>query len=201
MVLKMPGKCQCVRSLPATVVTSTVWLEQLLALVPFLVLIATMASPTAAQVPDIGVRIQPLTETDAAHPGTSARVALQMGLNPGFHVNSDTPLDDLLIPTALTLDVPEGFALGGVAYPEAILLEQVGAEEPLAVFEEEFLIGAVLELNASLQPGTYTVPGTLRYQACNDRMCFNPTNAAVQFEVAVAPPEQALNTILSLIHI
>ena len=195
MVLKMPGKCQCVRSLPATVVSSAVWLGQRLALVPFLVLIATMASPTAAQVPDIGVRIQPLTETDAAHPGTSARVALQMGLNPGFHVNSDTPLDDLLIPTALTLDVPEGFTLGGVAYPEAILLEQVGAEEPLAVFEEEFLIGAVLELNASLRPGTYTVPGTLRYQACNDRMCFNPTNAAVQFEVAVAPPEQTLNTI------
>ena len=141
------------------------------------------------------VLIHPVGETDAVHADTTARVGLEITLDPGYHVNSDTPLDDLLIPTVLRLDPPDGFTLDGVAFPEAILLEQVGVEEPLAVFEEEFTIGAALRVDASLAPGTYAVPGTLRYQACNDRMCFNPTNAPVRFDVTVAPDGQPLTTV------
>ena len=141
------------------------------------------------------VAIHPVGETDAVHADTTARVGLEVALDPGYHVNSNAPLDDLLIPTVLRLDPPDGFALEGVAFPEAILLDQVGVEEPLAVFEEEFVIGAALRVDASLTPGTYAVPGTLRYQACNDRMCFNPTNAAVRFDVTVAPGSQPLATV------
>lgn len=141
------------------------------------------------------VAIHPVGETDAVHADTTARVGLEVALDPGYHVNSNAPLDDLLIPTVLRLDPPDGFALEGVAFPEAILLDQVGVDEPLAVFEEEFVIGAALRVDASLAPGDYTVPGTLRYQACNDRMCFNPTNAAVRFDVTVAPGSQPLATV------
>ena len=156
-----------------------------------LVLLCGLANPAAAQPPD--VVINPVVETDAVHPGTTAHVALEVTLDPGYHVNSNTPLDDLLIPTVLTLDPPAGMSLEGVAFPEAILLEQVGVAEPLAVFEEEFLIGAALTVDAALAPGAYAIPGTLRYQACNDRMCFNPTNAQVRFDLTVAPVTQALS--------
>ena len=152
-----------------------------------------LAASGLAQPPT--VLIDPASETDAVHAGTTARVGLDIALDPGYHVNSDAPLDDLLIPTVLRLDPPEGFTLEGVAFPEAILLEQVGVEEPLAVFEEKFTIGAALRVDASLAPGAYTIPGTLRYQACNDRMCFNPTNEPVEFAVTVAPDGQPLATV------
>ena len=152
-----------------------------------------MATPVVAQPPQ--VTIHPVVETDGAHPDTTARLGLEVTLDPGFHVNSNTPLDDLLIPTVLTLDPPDGFVLAGVAFPDAILLEQVGAEDPLAVFEEEFLIGATLRVDGSLAPGIYAIPGTLRYQACNDRMCFNPTNAQIQFDLRVVPDTQTLSTV------
>ncbi len=156
-----------------------------------LLLLCGLTSPAAAQPPE--VRISAVAETDAAHSGVTARVALEVTLDPGFHVNSDTPLDDFLIPTVLTVNPPDGISLDGVAFPEAILLQQGGDE--LAVFEEEFLIGATLSLDAALPPGSYVVPGTLRYQACNDRMCFTPENAQVQFELTVAPSTQALNIV------
>ena len=156
-------------------------------------LLSGLAASGLAQPPT--VLIDEVTETDAVHAGTTARVGLDVILDPGYHVNSDAPLDDLLIPTVLRLDPPEGFTLEGVAFPEAILLEQVGVDEPLAVFEEEFTIGAALRVDASLAPGAYTVPGTLRYQACNDRMCFNPTNADVAFAVTVAPDGRPLTTV------
>ena len=161
---------------------------------PFLTLILSgLAASGLAQPPQVS--IHPVGETDAVHADTTARVGLEITLDPGYHVNSDTPLDDLLIPTVLRLEPPDGFTLEGVAFPDAILLEQVGAEEPLAVFEEEFTIGAALRVDASLAPGAYAVPGTLRYQACNDRMCFNPTNAPIRFDVTVAPDGQALATV------
>jgi cytochrome c biogenesis protein CcdA/thiol-disulfide isomerase/thioredoxin len=156
-----------------------------------LFLLCGLTSPAAAQPPE--VRISAVAETDAAHSGATARVALEVTLDPGFHVNSDTPLDDFLIPTVLTVDPPDGISLDGVAFPEAILLQQGGDE--LAVFEEEFLIGATLTVDAALLPGSYVVPGTLRYQACNDRMCFTPENAQIQFELTVAPSTQTLNVI------
>ncbi len=161
---------------------------------PVLALILSgVAASASAQPPT--VLIDPVNETDAVHADSTARVGLDIALDPGYHVNSDAPLDDLLIPTVLRLDPPEGFTLEGVAFPEAILLEQVGVEEPLAVFEEEFTIGAALRVDAAVAPGTYAVPGTLRYQACNDRMCFNPTNEPVEFEVTVAPDDRALTTV------
>lgn len=154
-----------------------------------------LAGPAAALAQPPRVAIRPVGETDAVHADTTARVGLEIALDPGYHVNSNTPLDDLLIPTSLRLDPPDGFTLEGVAFPEAILLEQQGVEEPLAVFEEEFVIGAALRVDAALAPGTYAVPGTLRYQACNDRMCFNPTNAPVRFDVTVAPDGRPLTTV------
>ena len=160
---------------------------------PAVLLLLGLANPAAAQPPTVA--ISPVVETDAVHPGTTARMALEVTLDPGYHVNSNTPLDDLLIPTVLTLDLPAGVSLESVAFPEAILLEQVGAEQPLAVFEEEFRIGAALRVDASLAPGSYAVPGTLRYQACNERMCFNPTNAPIEFNVTVAPTTQALTAV------
>ena len=159
--------------------------------VPVLVLLAGVTSPIAAQPPDVA--IDPVVETNAVHPGSTAHVALAVTLDPGFHVNSNTPLDDFLIPTVLTLDPPAGISLDALAFPEAILLDQNG--EKLAVFEEEFLVGAALALDAALAPGSYTVPGTLRYQACNDRMCFTPKNASIQFDLTVVSPTVALITV------
>ena len=158
-----------------------------------LVLLSGLTIPIAAQPPDVA--INPVVETDAVHPGTTAHVALAVTLDPGFHVNSNTPLDEFLIPTVLTVDPPDGISLERVAFPEAILLEQLGAEQPLAVFEEEFLIGAALSLDAALLPGSYAVPGTLRYQACNDRMCFTPMRVPIRFDLTVAPATQVLSTV------
>ncbi|MEE8130735.1 MAG: protein-disulfide reductase DsbD domain-containing protein, partial [Vicinamibacterales bacterium] len=167
---------------------STICLRGCLAATSALVLLGGLTSPAAAQPPD--VTISEIAETDVVHSGTTARVALEVALDPGFHVNSNTPLDEFLIPTVLTLDPPAGISLEALAFPEAILLEQLGAEQPLAVFEEKFLIGAALTLDRALSPGSYAVPGTLRYQACNDRMCFNPTNVSIQFDLTVASATQ-----------
>ena len=150
---------------------------------------------TGAQPMRISLDLTDVTETDAAHAGTTYRVALEAQLEPrgtGLHVNSNEPLESFLIPTVLTLEPPDGIALDGLAWPTPILLEQQGAEQPLAVFEEHFVIGAALRLADDLEPGIYPVGGSLRYQACDDRMCYLPTRVPVSFDVTVAPASREL---------
>ena len=60
------------------------------------------------------------------------------------------------------------------------------------MFEEHFVIGAALRLADDLEPGIYPVGGSLRYQACDDRMCYLPTRVPVSFDVTVAPASREL---------
>ncbi len=122
--------------------------------------------------------ITPRVEADRAAPGTDVRVALQIRLPEGLHVNSNMPRDPSLIPVVLTVDPPAGVSIAEIVYPEATDLVQQGAEQPLAVYEREFAIGVVLRMAGSLPAGDLVVPARLRYQACDERVCYIPATAS-----------------------
>src|SRR2546426_8891615 len=50
------------------------------------------------------VEARVVTATEAAHPGTSVKVAVVAEIAPGFHINDHKPTLDYLIPTELKLD-------------------------------------------------------------------------------------------------
>ena len=147
-----------------------------------LALLALWPGSVHAQPPS-PISVTTVAEADGAHAGARYRVAVQAKLDAGFHVNSNEPLEDGLIPTELSLDPPEGIHFESIAWPESFLFEVAG--EPLAVFEEEFLIGASLALDPGLEVGDYIVPGRLRYQACDNTICYFPTTATLEFHLAV----------------
>jgi thiol:disulfide interchange protein len=126
-----------------------------------------------AQLRGIRAALSPVVES-AGHGGSTVRTALRVSLPEQFHVQSDVPRDPTLIPTVLTVDPPPGVSVVEIVYPEASDFEQIGQAEPLAVFEHEFDIGVVLALDTDVAPGRVDVPGHLRYQACDDRVCFAP---------------------------
>ena len=157
---------------------------------------AALGAPhdAAAQPGRISIEIDTVAEADVAHAGNTHRVALDARLRPagsGLHVNSNEPLEDFLIPTVLTVEPPAGITVEGLAWPEPIMLEQQGAEKPLAVYEETFAIGVALAVDAAVAPGDYDVPASLRYQACDERMCYIPATERIAFQVRVAPGDQA----------
>jgi len=156
----------------------------------FACLFAILPTATAAQPGRISIELSTAKEVDVAPAGSTHRVALDATLQPqgnGLHVNSNEPLEDFLIPTVLTLDPPDGIALEAVAWPTPIMLEQQGSENPLAVFEETFVIGAAFTVASDLDAGNYSIPGSLRYQACDERMCYIPTTASLEFQLTVGP--------------
>lgn len=139
-------------------------------------LLAQPGRPTA--------EVTPIAESRAVHAGTSVRLALQVALPDGVHVQANRPRDPLLIPTVLTLEPSAGVTLVDTAYPAATEFKVTGQSEALVVFEQRFVIGAKVAL-ASTVPETLIINGRLRYQACNASTCFAPTTQPVRWTLPV----------------
>ena len=131
--------------------------------------------------------LTPMLERDGVASGRTARAALEVALPEGLHVQSNKPRDPLLIPTVLTFDAPEGVTVREIVFPAAVDFKQAGVDQPLAVFERVFAIGVQFDLASSVPKGEVLVPARLRYQACNDTVCFAPRNAVTEWTLRVVP--------------
>ena len=130
--------------------------------------------------------VTPAILTPRATPGGTVVVALKVRLPKDVHVQADRPRDPSLIPTTLTVDVPPGVTVEKISYPIATEFAQAGRADALLVFGPEFEIRVRLALAASIGPGEVRVPARLRYQACNDTMCFPPARAEAHWLLQVA---------------
>ena len=146
----------------------------------------------AAQPGRIQVDVEPIVETDGVHAGTSPRAVVQVRLQQGFHVNSNEPLEQYLIPTSLEFVPLSGVNVSGLSYPEPIHLVTGGSETPLAVFENEFSIGVAVDLDPALANGEHVLLGQLNYQACDDKVCYRPDKLPVQVALNVLGADQTL---------
>jgi hypothetical protein len=123
--------------------------------------------------------VELLTDAIQVEAGKRQDVELRFRVEPGFHINSHTPKDELLIPTVLRIDAGavreshEVYPLGS-AYRLA-----VGAGETLDVYQGEFRIG----LQVVVPRGMSTMEGMLRYQACDNASCFPPRTLAVKIAI------------------
>ena len=154
------------------------------ALVATVVLLLVAPQIAVAQLRGVKAELLPLVESNAAA-GAPVRAALHVRIPDRFHVQSDAPRDPTLIPTVLTIDAPEGIKVREVVFPQATEFAQIGQAQPLLVFEHEFAIGVQFDVAPTLAPGRIDVPGSLRYQACDDRLCYAPVTADVLWTLTV----------------
>jgi len=118
--------------------------------------------------------------------GTTTTVSLNFHVAPGFHINSNKPAAEYLIPTTLKLDVPTDIVVGKTTYPPGEEMSFAFApDEKLSVYSGDFTLGVSVRPLASVLPSKYEFHGNLRYQACDNAACYPPKNLPVRFEVKV----------------
>lgn len=147
-----------------------------------------LALPLAAQwnpptAPTVNVtRVAPVTVAA----GKSAQVPIRFTLTKGFHINSNLPRSELLIPTVLTLKPPTPEVSLEISYPKGEDLSfEFAPKEKLNVYTGEFVLNIHVKAARTAAAGTHKVAGDLRYQACSDRACFPPKNIPVAFDLVV----------------
>jgi len=120
------------------------------------------------------------------HPGRSTDLELDFRIGTEFHINSNKPRADYLIPTVLKLTPAPPITLGDVKYPPGEDMSFAFApNEKLSVYSGDFAINALLKCAPRATPGTYPLKGELRFQACDHSACYPPRSIPVQFQVTV----------------
>lgn len=114
--------------------------------------------------------------------GDVATAALKVVTLPGFHVNSDKPGGEYTVPLQLTWE-PGPLKPRLIHYPQSEKLK-VG-NETLNVLSGTFTVQTEFLAPANTPPGAAVITGKLRYQACNNLMCFRPSVTEVRLPVLV----------------
>jgi hypothetical protein len=111
--------------------------------------------------------------------GKPAIVELRFRVEQGFHVNSHTPKDELLIPTVLKLEDAAGVKVLTQEYPKGAPFKLPGDGQTLDVYQGEFRV----RLQVVVPRGQSVLKGALRYQACDSAACFPPRTLVVDVPI------------------
>jgi thiol:disulfide interchange protein DsbD len=109
--------------------------------------------------------------------GKTVEGSLVVRIRPGYHINSNKPAEQYLIPTKLTWNTAG--VETEVTYPESELFMSEFSTEAMLVFSGEIEFKTKFKAPAKLPTGLTELAGTLRYQACTDKACLAPTSLDV----------------------
>lgn len=115
----------------------------------------------------------------SGHRGGAVQATIPVSVQPGYHVNSNKPTLEYLIPLKLTWTATGALESGEIAYPKANLEKYEFEEKPLSVYTGNFDITAHFKVAANATAGPGAAAGKLRYQACSNKACYPPKTVDV----------------------
>lgn len=113
--------------------------------------------------------------------GVPGRASIVLNIPGGLHTNSYRPSSENLIPTRVTV-TGGGVKIGPVSYPRGKNKKfsfQDENDAPLNVYERRAAFGFNVTVPANFKGNTVKVRAVVRYQACNDEVCFAPKSQEV----------------------
>jgi thiol:disulfide interchange protein DsbD len=127
--------------------------------------------------------------------GDTVAAAVVMNIDEGWHVNAHEPTLDYLIGTELNINDQTGLTVSEIQYPKSERFSFAFAGEPLDVYHGSAPIFVTLKASSKLEPGTYTLDGSLRVQACDDKSCLPPSTIDISIPVDVAAANTGFQSI------
>jgi hypothetical protein len=127
-----------------------------------------------------------LTFTTATAPVVKAGQTLKLFVDvtprPKMHVYAPGAKD--YIPIVLELN-SAGVRAGKLTYPASQDLYFEPTKEHVPVFQSAFRLTQDVLVSAAAKPGTLIITGVLKYQACDETICYNPVTEPVAWTVTV----------------
>jgi len=121
----------------------------------------------------------------AVHPGEAVKVAVVLKIEKGWHINSDDPGDEFMFPSSLAFEEAAEFSIQAVAFPKPKAATFEYSDFELRVYEDEAVIGAIIQIAGDLKPGSFKLSGAFKYQACDNKSCIMPQDLLFEIPVEV----------------
>jgi DsbC/DsbD-like thiol-disulfide interchange protein len=180
----MPGSAHAARALftSAIVIASAAWLA---AALPADQGPAAQSQPALSTDPT-RADTRHLTLTTSASSRSvraGARISLFVDITPKPKMHVYSPKQEDVIPVALKLDLPAGVQVGATKYPKPEQYFFAPLKETQLVYSKPFRLTQEIVVNSP--PPSLTIKGTLRYQACDEAICYLPQTIPVSWTIAV----------------
>lgn len=127
--------------------------------------------------------------------GDTVAAAVVMNIEEGWHVNAHKPTLDYLIGTELKIGNQAGLTVTGIQYPKSERFSFAFAGEPLDVYHGSAPVFVTLRAPPELEPGSYSLKGSLRVQACDDKSCLPPSTIDISIPVKVVAANTGFKSI------
>lgn len=135
------------------------------------------------------LNVQWMCSHDRIASGDSFKLAFLPVLAPGFHVYA--PGEERMTPFKVELILPEGIELrGALQYPRPDKKRDPFLEVDVLQYQGDIPMSAlVLQANDALPLGEAVLKAKLSYQACNDVLCYPPTQKTIELPMQVVSKE------------
>ncbi len=160
-------------------------MKHLLALFSLVALAATPA--------DNHINVSAVLSVDKLAPGAAFRVAVIVEMAEPWHVQANPAALPELIPTVLTLESSDAVQFGAITYPKGRPETVTWAEQPVALYAGKTIIFAEGKVRDNAPAGPVTLTGSLRYQACDDQVCYAPKSVPVTIVTEIAAQSRPAN--------
>ncbi len=147
-------------------------------------LLSSALASAQLEVPKV-VTARAVLSKSAVHAGETVKIAVVLKIEKGWHINSDDPGDEFLFPSSLALDEVAGFEVKALAFPKPKQAKFEYSDFELRVYEDEAVVGALLQVAESVKAGAYSLTGVFKYQACNNTSCIMPQDLRLEIPVEV----------------
>ncbi len=148
----------------------------------------------AAPAPEPNIGVKGYYSNDKAQRGRIVRAAIVIEIPSGYHVNANRPLGKYAIPTTVKIEAPKGVTVGPISFPRAIIRKLKAVNnESLAVYEGRAILRFNVTVPANYSDGWMNLKAKLRYQSCNDEVCFPPKNQDIDIGISVVGPNDRVH--------
>lgn len=117
-------------------------------------------------------------------PGETVEAKISFTVEKEFHVQAN-PAPKPYIQTELNVEENFGVKSGNAKYPAGKPYRLQGSNKDISVYDGTVDITLPLTAATEAKAGKYELKAHLKYQACNEKFCFFPTNAAISIPVVV----------------
>jgi thiol:disulfide interchange protein DsbD len=148
-----------------------------------LILIFTFLQPVLGQKTEYITAEGYLNKTSYKASDT-VKIALKINVKDGYHINSYRVNDPTLIKTTVTSGSDE-FEIAGTYFPPDGTYKFSFSNEEVRVYEGEQYFGVTVVLPADMKDGAYKLPVKVSYQACDDKVCYQPQSVTKELDITV----------------
>ncbi|NOX59860.1 MAG: hypothetical protein GXP29_13525, partial [Planctomycetes bacterium] len=129
------------------------------------------------------VSIKPSVSAKAIKKGDAFELILDVDIKDGYHTQSNAPLVDFFVPTAVFVRSVGGLTFGEPVWPKPHLREDKTFGK-ISEFVDAFKVRVPIKIESPTSSADVRITGILKYQACDEKgRCFSPQ--AVEWAVNV----------------